>query len=146
LPRRVAAATIAAMTHSTGGAMNPFTLKQIDELNSINHGAVKLAGDELGVQSFGLQVLDLPAGFADYPEHDHADDRQEEVYVVLAGAAHLVVDGEQIQADAGSLVRVDPAATRKLVPGPDGVRVLAIGCVPGGDYERPDVFRVAAKA
>jgi mannose-6-phosphate isomerase-like protein (cupin superfamily) len=126
--------------------MNPFTLKQIDELNSINHGAVKLAGDELGVQSFGLQVLDLPAGFADYPEHDHADDRQEEVYVVLAGAAHLVVDGEQIQADAGSLVRVDPAATRKLVPGPDGVRVLAIGCVPGGDYERPDVFRVAAKA
>lgn len=126
--------------------MNPFTLKQIDELNSINHGAVKLAGDELGVQSFGLQVLDLPAGFADYPEHDHAHDRQEEVYVVLAGAAHLVVDGEQIQADAGSLVRVDPAATRKLVPGPDGVRVLAIGCVPGGDYERPDVFRVAAKA
>jgi len=126
--------------------MNPFTLKQIDELNSINHGAVKLAGDELGVQSFGLQVLDLPAGFADYPEHDHADDRQEEVYVVLAGAAHLVVDGEQIQADAGSLVRFDPAATRKLVPGPDGVRVLAIGCVPGGDYERPDVFRVAAKA
>jgi mannose-6-phosphate isomerase-like protein (cupin superfamily) len=126
--------------------MNPFTLKQIDELNSINHGAVKLAGDELGVQSFGLQVLDLPAGFADYPEHDHADDRQEEVYVVLAGAAHLVVDGEQIQADAGSLVRIDPAATRKLVPGPDGVRVLAIGCVPGGDYERPDVFRVAAKA
>lgn len=126
--------------------MNPFTLKQIDELNSINHGAVKLAGDELGVQSFGLQVLDLPAGFSDYPEHDHADDRQEEVYVVLAGAAHLVVDGEQIQADAGSLVRVDPAATRKLVPGPDGVRVLAIGCVPGGDYERPDVFRVAAKA
>jgi mannose-6-phosphate isomerase-like protein (cupin superfamily) len=126
--------------------MSPFTLKQIDELDSINHGAVKLAGDELGVQSFGLQVLDLPAGFADYPEHDHAHDRQEEVYVVLAGAARLVVDGEQIQAGVGSLVRVDPAATRKLVPGPEGVRVLAIGCAPGGDYERPDVFRVAAKA
>jgi mannose-6-phosphate isomerase-like protein (cupin superfamily) len=126
--------------------MSPFTLKQIDELDSINHGAVKLAGDELGVQSFGLQVLDLPAGFADYPEHDHAHDRQEEVYVVLAGAARLVVDGEEIQVDVGSLVRVDPAATRKLVPGPEGVRVLAIGCVPGGDYERPDVFRVTAKA
>jgi mannose-6-phosphate isomerase-like protein (cupin superfamily) len=146
LPRRPAAASIAAITQSTGGAMNGFTLKQIDELNSINYGAVKLAGDELGVQAFGLQVLDLPAGFADYPEHDHAHDRQEEVYVVLTGAAQLVVDGEQIHADAGSLVRVDPAAKRKLVPGPDGVRVLAIGCVPGGDYERPDVFRVPAKA
>jgi mannose-6-phosphate isomerase-like protein (cupin superfamily) len=146
LPRRPAAASIAAMTHSTGGAMNRFTLKQIDTLSSINHGAVKLAGDELGVQAFGLQVLDLPAGFADYPEHDHAHDRQEEVYVVLTGAAQFVVDGEQIHADAGSLVRVEPAAKRKLVPGPDGVRVLAIGCVPSGDYERPDVFRVPAKA
>ena len=126
--------------------MNGFTLKQIDELSSINNGAVKLAGDELGVQAFGLQVLDLPAGFADYPEHDHAHDRQEEVYVVLAGAAQLVVDGEQIHAEAGSLVRVDPAAKRKLVPGPEGVRVLAIGCVSGGDYERPDVFRVPTKA
>jgi mannose-6-phosphate isomerase-like protein (cupin superfamily) len=146
LPRRPAAASIAAMTHSTGGAMNRFTLKQIDALSSINHGAVKLAGDELGVQAFGLQVLDLPAGFADYPEHDHAHDRQEEVYVVLTGAAQFVVDGEHIHADAGSLVRVEPAAKRKLVPGPDGVRVLAIGCVPSGDYERPDVFRVPAKA
>lgn len=126
--------------------MNGFTIKRIDELSSINHGAVKLAGAELGVQAFGLQVLDLPAGFADYPEHDHAHDGQEEVYVVLTGAAQLVVDGEQIRADAGSLVRVEPAAKRKLVPGPEGVRVLAIGCTPGDDYERPDVFRVPAKA
>ncbi|HST14378.1 MAG TPA: cupin domain-containing protein [Gaiellaceae bacterium] len=121
-------------------------MRRIDELSSINHGAVKLAGDELGVQAFGLQVLDLPPGFADYPEHDHAHDRQEEVYVVLTGAAQLVVDGERVHADAGSLVRVEPAAKRKLVPGPEGVRVLAIGCVAGGDYERPEAFRVAAKA
>lgn len=126
--------------------MNRFTMRRIDELSSINHGAVKLAGDELGVQAFGLQVLDLPPGFADYPEHDHAHDRQEEVYVVLTGAAQLVVDGERVHADAGSLVRVEPAAKRKLVPGPEGVRVLAIGCVAGGDYERPEAFRVAAKA
>jgi hypothetical protein len=26
------------------------------------------------------------------------------------------------------------------------VRILAIGCVPGGAYERPDAFRVAARA
>ncbi|MGH3002956.1 MAG: cupin domain-containing protein [Gaiellaceae bacterium] len=126
--------------------MNGFTLKRIEDLSSINHGAVKLAGDELGVQAFGLQVLDLPAGFADYPEHDHVEDGQEEVYVVLRGAAELVVDGEEVRADEGSLVRVEPTAKRKLMAGPEGVRVLAIGCVPGGDYERPDVFRVPAGA
>jgi mannose-6-phosphate isomerase-like protein (cupin superfamily) len=124
--------------------MDGFTLKRIDELSSINHGAVKLAGDELGVQSFGMQVLDLPAGFADYPEHDHAQDGQEEVYVVLAGSAAFTVAGERLEASPGSLLRVGPASKRTLVPGPDGVRLLAIGC--GPDYERPDAFRVAARA
>jgi mannose-6-phosphate isomerase-like protein (cupin superfamily) len=125
--------------------MDMFRLKRIDELASINGGAVKLAGDELGVESFGLQVLDLPPGFADYPEHDHTHDGQEEVYVVLAGNAELTVDGEHVTADAGTIVRVEAAARRRLVPGPAGVRVLAIGCAPGG-YDRPDAFRVEARA
>ena len=120
--------------------METYTLRQIDGLPSINHGAVKLAGDELGVQSFGLQVLDLPGGFAEYPEHDHAADRQEEVYVVLEGSADFELDGERAHAEAGTLVRVEPDAKRKLLPGPDGVRVLAIGCSPSG-YERPAAFR-----
>lgn len=125
--------------------MDGFTLKRIDELSSIHHGAVKLAADELGVQSFGMQVLDLPAGF-DYPEHDHAEDGQEEVYVVLAGSAAFTVAGDRVQADTGSLVRVAPESKRTLVPGPDGVRLLAIGCAPGGGYERPADFRVGASA
>lgn len=49
--------------------MDAFRVERIDELASIHGGAVKLAGDELGLQSFGLQVLDFPAGFAEYPEH-----------------------------------------------------------------------------
>ena len=126
--------------------MDAFTLRRIDELSSINHGAVKLAGDELGVQAFGLQVLDLPPGFADYPEHDHAEDGQEEVYVVLEGSADLEVAGERAHAEAGTMLRVDAAAKRKLVPGAAGVRVLAIGCAPGGAYERPQAFRSAARA
>jgi mannose-6-phosphate isomerase-like protein (cupin superfamily) len=126
--------------------MTGFMLRRIDELPSINHGAVKLAGDGLGVGSFGLQVLDLPPGFADYPEHDHAHDGQEEVYVVLGGTAAFEVAGERVEAEEGSLLRVEPAARRKLLPGPDGVRVLAIGCVPGGAYERPEAFRLDARA
>jgi mannose-6-phosphate isomerase-like protein (cupin superfamily) len=126
--------------------MDAFRLRRIDELASIDHGAVKLAGDELGVESFGLQVLDLPAGFADYPEHDHAQDGQEEVYVVLEGAAELEVAGERVAVEAGSLVWVAAESKRKLAPGPYGVRILAIGCAPGGTYERPESFRLAARA
>lgn len=124
--------------------MDGMTMGRIDELPAIHGGAVKLAADALGVESFGLQVLDLPAGF-DYPEHDHAADGQEEVYVVLDGTAEVAIDGERVTADAGSVLRVDAAATRAIVPGPSGVRVLAIGCVPGGGYERPDGFRLAAE-
>lgn len=124
--------------------MGGYTMRQIDELDSIEHGAVKLAGDGLGLRAFGLQVLDLPPRFADYPEHDHLHDRQEEVYVVLAGSAELEIAGERVPAGTGSIVRVGPDAMRKLVPGEDGVRILAIGGV-AGDYERPDAFRLAPR-
>jgi mannose-6-phosphate isomerase-like protein (cupin superfamily) len=123
-----------------------FKLKRIDELASINHGVVKLAGDELGVQSFGLQVLDLPPDFADYPEHDHAHDQQEEVYVVLEGSAEFQVGSEHVGADAGSMLWVGPESRRRLLAGPRGARILAIGCTPSGSYQRPDSFRVAASA
>ncbi len=125
--------------------MRRYTVKQIDELQSIHDGAVKLAGAELGVQSFGLQVLDFPAGFAHYPEHDHSEDGQEEVYVVLRGSAEFTVDGESVPLNAGGMLRVPADSRRGLDPGPDGVRILAIGCTPGSAYERPEDFRLAAR-
>jgi uncharacterized cupin superfamily protein len=126
--------------------MTAYTRKRIDELAAIHHGAVKLAGDELGVQAFGLQVLELPPGFDGYPEHDHAQDGQEEVYVVLAGSAELTVAGAPVAAEVGTLVRVDATARRRVVPGPDGVRILAIGRAPRGADERPDAFFAGARA
>lgn len=120
-------------------------IKTIDELESIHHGAVKLAGAELGIQSFGMQVLDLPSGFSDYPEHDHAEDGQEEVYVVLRGAADFVVDGEDVEVSEGGMVKVDAISRRKLVPGPEGARILAIGSTPGAIYERPEAFRTEVR-
>jgi quercetin dioxygenase-like cupin family protein len=125
--------------------MDTFRVKRIDEIASIHHGAVKLAGDELGVESFGLQVLDFPAGFSDYHEHDHSDDGQEEVYIVLEGSAEFEVAGERLTAQPGTMLWVAPESRRKLVAGPHGVRVLAIGCAPGG-YQRPEAFRRAARA
>jgi len=124
--------------------MDTFTVRHIDELPAIAHGLLRLAGDELDIRSFGLQVLELPPGFTDYPEHDHADDGQEEVYVVLEGTADFDVAGERVAAQVGTMVRVDAHAKRKLVPGAEGARVLAIGCTPDGAYERPDDFRVGA--
>ena len=125
--------------------MSGYTVKSIDEIESIHHGSIKLAGADLGIRSFGMQVLDLPAGFSDYPEHDHADDGQEEVYVILGGSGEFQIDGERTPVRAGQIVRISPEAKRKLLPGPDGAQVLAIGCAEDRRYERPGHFRLEAR-
>ena len=125
--------------------MSGFTVKSIEEMQALHHGAVKLAAAELGVESFGMQVLDFPAGFSDYPEHDHTDDGQEEVYVVLRGSADIEVAGERVRLDPGRMISVAPNSRRKLEAGPEGVRVLAIGSTPGGAYERPADFQLATR-
>ena len=124
--------------------MSGCTVKQIDEMESIFHGALKRAAAELGVESFGMQVFDMPPKFADYPEHDHGDDGQEEVYVVLRGTAELEVDGRRWPLDGGHMARVEPGTRRKLYGGRDGARVLMIGAVPGRVYSRPADFRLGA--
>lgn len=123
-----------------------YTIKTIDDLESIHHGAVKLAGAELGIRSFGMQVLDFPAGFSDYPEHDHAEEGQEEVYVVLGGQADFVIDGDEVTVSRGQMLKVDAASRRKLRPGDEGVRILALGGTPDGKYERPEAFRTETRA
>jgi uncharacterized cupin superfamily protein len=125
-------------------AMSAYTVKTIDEMATIHDGLVKLAGAELGVESFGIQVFDFPPNFAHYPEHDHSTDGQEEVYVVLRGSADFEIDGERVPVQTGSIVRVESGCRRKLHPGPDGLRVVAMGGTPGSNYQRPRDFELAA--
>ena len=117
--------------------MSGYEVREIDAITAINGGTTRLAAAELGIESFGMQVFDFPPGFEGYPEHDHGDEGQEEVYVVLAGSADFVVDGEAVPLAPGRIIRIAPDARRKLLPGSEGVRVLAIGSVIGGAYERP---------
>src|SRR5579884_556763 len=128
-------------TITPGGAMSGYTIKPIDEMEAIFHGSFKRAGAELGVESFGMQVFDMPPEFSDYPEHDHAEDGQEEVYVVLRGEAQLEVAGQRRALEPGCIARVGPGTRRKLYSGPSGARVLAIGGVPGRVYSRPEDFK-----
>jgi mannose-6-phosphate isomerase-like protein (cupin superfamily) len=97
-------------------------------------GGLKKVRAELGVSSFGVQVIDLPPNFSDYPEHDHAEQGQEEVYAAIKGSGELEVDGERIAISPEVIVRVGPASRRKVYSGPDGLRVLAMGAVPGQAY------------
>jgi mannose-6-phosphate isomerase-like protein (cupin superfamily) len=98
----------------------------------------------LGVSSFGLSIIDMPPNSTDYPEHDHSTEGlgpppdqlgQEEVYVALRGSGEVEVDGERYPLDADHVIRVGPTARRKPLPGPEGMRLLVIGAVPGQAYD-----------
>lgn len=118
--------------------MSDVTFKRFDELDSYKgQGQFNLAAKSLGVKSWGMNLLKLPPNYADYPDHDHLGDGQEEVYIVLEGDARLVAGTESWNLSPGTMVRVGPAVKRKIVPGASGATILALGGTPGKAYELP---------
>lgn len=122
--------------------MAEYTVKKIDEMEAVYLGAFKRARAELGVESFGLQIIDLPPNFENYPEHDHSEDGQEEVFIALRGAGEIEIDGERHPLDADHVARVSAGTKRKVWPGDEGLRVLVIGGVPGETYTPPDISKL----
>ena len=99
-------------------------------------GAFKKARAELGASAFGIQVLDLPPNLSEgYPEHDHSEDGQEEIYAFIRGSGRMQVEGDEIDLNPDVMVRVGPGVKRKITSGPEGLRILAIGGVPGAAYQ-----------
>ena len=91
----------------------------------------------LEITAFGANIMDLPPDYST-TSHDESDSGQQELYVALHGSGSVDLDGTSVPLDADHLVRVDAGTARVLSSGPDGLRVLCIGGVPGGVYEPPD--------
>ena len=118
--------------------MQGHTVKRIDDMEAIAFGSFKRARAELGVTSFGMQVMDLPPNNDLYPEHDHAHDGQEEVYVALSGSGDLEIGGERHRLDTETMISVAPEATRRIFTNEEPLRLLIIANAPGRDYEAPE--------
>jgi len=118
--------------------MADVTVKRLEDFEAIFGGGFRRVRAGLGVTSFGIAVMDMPPNFKLYPEHDQSHDGQEEVFTALEGSGTLVVAGEEHQLEPGVWIRVGPDEKRKIVPGEDGVKVLALGATPGKAYEPPE--------
>jgi mannose-6-phosphate isomerase-like protein (cupin superfamily) len=117
--------------------MADYTVKRFDEMEPILNGFFLRARAALGASSFGMQILQMPPKAGDfYPNHDHADTGMEEVYIVLSGEADFEIEGEseRVHAEPETAVRVGATTHRKIHPGPEGVRILALGGIPGEAY------------
>jgi hypothetical protein len=115
--------------------MADVTLATFDEMEPIYEGLARRARASLGVTAWGMQLFTLPPEWEGYPNHRHdagvEDANQEEVYIPLAGSATLEADDERFDLRPGLMVRVGPEQRRRILPGPDGIRFLALGGVPG---------------
>jgi len=115
--------------------MSDYTAKRIEDMQAGFGGGFVKARAELGVTAFGMQVIQLPPGYEDYPEHDHAETGQEEVFVTLSGSGTMDIEGDRVEMEPQTLIRVGPATKRKVFAGPDGLRMLALGGCPGEAYK-----------
>jgi len=89
-----------------------------------------------GIESFGVNLARATApGDVLTHDHDEADSRHEELFLIVSGHATFVVDGEAIDAPAGTFLYVpDHAATRGAVAREAGTAMLIVGAEPGAVF------------
>jgi uncharacterized cupin superfamily protein len=104
--------------------------KQWPHWNPIRH--------HFGIETFGMNAYRRNAGESAVPEHDESASGAPELFYVASGHATFSVDGDEIDAPAGTCVWVkDAGAKRAATAKVDGTLVLAVGAAAAGEAYAP---------
>lgn len=121
--------------------MADVTAASFEEMEQIYGGLALRARASLGVSGWGMQVMTLPPNWDGYPNHRHdttaQDPNQEEVYIPLEGSGLLYADDDVVELRPGMMVRVGPEQLRRIIPGEQGIRFVALGGTPGAFAPSP---------
>jgi mannose-6-phosphate isomerase-like protein (cupin superfamily) len=124
----------------------PYEIVQIDELDRIpvgEHGLMwRPVRRRLGIEAFGVNAYSVDeAGQEVVEHHDETGSgagKHEELYVVVRGHARFTLDGQEVDAPAGTFVFVRERSVKRGAHAVEpGTTVLALGGKPG------EVFRVS---
>ena len=120
--------------------MSTYTAARLEDMEEVSDGRCpwRPVRQHFGIKSFGVNAwTGKAAGDRLINEHDEAedDDSQEELYLVLSGRARFEVDGESVEAPAGTFVFVQPRATRTAFAEEPGTTLVALGGTPGKAYD-----------
>ena len=120
--------------------MSGYAVAQIDEIDEIDDGRVlsRPVRFHFGITSFGVNAFTAhQVGDRLINEHDESQehDLQEELYLVQRGRATFELDGERLDAPAGTLVFARPAVKRTAFAEEPGTTIVALGGTPGKAYE-----------
>jgi hypothetical protein len=99
-----------------------------------------------GIRAFGTNAYTADVGNEVVEEHTEGSVGHEEMYVVISGRATFTLDGEEVDAPAGTIVHLpDPSVRRAAVAEEPDTRVLAIGAKPGEAFQ-PSAWELGFKA
>jgi hypothetical protein len=120
--------------------MSTYAVAHLDEIDEISDGRCpsRPVRHHFGITSFGVNAwTGREAGDRIINEHDESGpaDLQEELYLVQEGRATFELDGERVDAPAGTFVFARPSVKRTAFAEEPGTTIVAFGGTPGKAYE-----------
>lgn len=127
-------------TKRKGIHMAGYSTARLDEIEEMNDNRCpwRPVRHHFGITSFGANAwTGRNAGDRIINEHDEAEgpDGQEELYVVMSGRARFEIDGDAVDAPAGTFVYAEPSAKRTAFAEEPETTILCLGGTPGKAYE-----------
>ena len=120
--------------------MSGYAVARVDEIDEISDGRCpqRPVRFHFGITAFGVNAFTgRKAGDRLINEHDESQeqDLQEELYLVQQGRATFELDGERVDAPAGTFVFVRPEVKRTAFAEEPGTTIVAFGGTAGKAYE-----------
>jgi tetratricopeptide (TPR) repeat protein len=116
--------------------MSGYSIARLDEIDDISDGRCpwRPVRHHFGITSFGANAWTAAsAGDRIINEHDE-EGEDEELYLVHSGRATFELDGERVDAPAGTFVFAEPGVKRTAFAEEAGTTILALGGTPGEAY------------
>jgi tetratricopeptide (TPR) repeat protein len=127
--------------------MTSYAVARLGEIEELTDGRepFRPVRHHFGISSFGVTAWTARAvGDRIINEHDESEpDASEELYLVVGGRAVFELDGDRVDAPAGTLVFAPPGVKRTAFAQEPETTVIALGGTPGRVYE-PDGWELWA--
>src|SRR5437763_2099901 len=131
--------------------MSGYAVAHLDDIDEVSDGRCpwRPVRHRFGITSFGVnawtardvgdRIINEHVEVEREPGHLRADeledDSNEELYLVHRGRARFELDGERVDAPAGTFVFVPPGVKRTAFAEEPGTTIVALGGTPGQAYE-----------
>jgi mannose-6-phosphate isomerase-like protein (cupin superfamily) len=125
--------------------MSSYTVTRLAEIEEVRDGRCPFrpVRHHFGIRSFGVNTWTAKAaGDRIINEHDEVEEN-EELYLVQQGRATFELDGERVDAPAGTFVFASPGVKRTAFAEEPETTIVAFGGTPGQVYE-PSGFEIWA--